>query len=249
MIHLIVGRQGSGKTLVLVKEAYKYYRQKKNIYSNVHLTFKSKRSPNNPKFKIKSRNQFRLAHPIYKKFSMKKIEHDEGLYHAFLSDYNEYADKLKDLFFKEFGYYKLYLDDIIDCKLKNGLVILDEIHLYLSARYSMSKTSRMMCDSFLSMVRKKGLVVMGTTQTERKVDVRFREEKDYFWIINKYAYVKGHWSNVMHNQNLDPKIPLMIKCEIEETFQGSTIETSFLGNSYFKYYDTKQIINIEGLDA
>lgn len=248
MIHLIIGRQGSGKTLLLVKEAFKYYEAGKNIYSNVHLTFKSKANPQATRFKIKSRNQFRIDHNVFKSFTFKTIEKDEALLTQFNAEYNKYGLKKKELFNKEFGYYKLYLDDIIDCNLKNGLVILDEIHLYLSARYSMSKTSRMMCDSFLSMVRKKGLVVMGTTQTERKVDIRFREEKDYLYMVDKFAYINKEWVKVMHNQDLPKNIPIMIKATVEETYAGSSIDISFIGNEYFNYYDTRQIINIEGLD-
>jgi len=37
MIHLIEGRQGSGKTLLLVKKAKEYYTKGYKIYSNVHL--------------------------------------------------------------------------------------------------------------------------------------------------------------------------------------------------------------------
>jgi len=39
MIELVIGRQGSGKTLFLVKRGFEAYRQGKTIYSNVDLTF------------------------------------------------------------------------------------------------------------------------------------------------------------------------------------------------------------------
>jgi len=39
MIHLVLGKQGSGKTLFLIKKAYEAYKSGKKVYSNVALTF------------------------------------------------------------------------------------------------------------------------------------------------------------------------------------------------------------------
>jgi hypothetical protein len=184
MIHLVLGRQGSGKTLYLVKKAYEYYKAGLTIYSNVHLNF---------------------------------------------------------------PYKKLNYKDIIDCKLENGLVIIDEIHLLLPARNSMRKINREICDSFLSMVRKKGLIIYGSTQIDRKVDVRFREEKDFLHICKKFAFYNEIWSEVMHNQNLNKDVPIMIDIESIETFSGNSIKFNFIANPFFKLYDTKQIIKIKGI--
>lgn len=184
MLHLIVGKQGSGKTIYLVKKAKKYHDSGFKVYSNVHLNF---------------------------------------------------------------PYEKLNYKDIIDCKLENGIVILDEIHQLLPSRNSMSTTSRKICDSFLSMIRKKGLEVFGSTQTPRKVDVRFREEADYFYVATKYAYLNKKWVEVFHNQNLSRNIPIMIKLDITEQFSGTTIQKSFIANEIFSLYDTNQIIKITGI--
>lgn len=184
MIHLVIGKQGSGKTLLLVKEAFDKYKQGKTVYSNVHLKFPYK-----------------------------------------ILDYN----------------------DIINCKLENGIVILDEIHLLLPARNAMSKTSREICDSFLSMVRKKNLEVYGSTQYERKVDIRFREEKDFFYLCEKYAFINKEWVKILHNQDLSKKIPIMIKVNCQEMFSGNILSNSFLANQLFNLYDSRQIIKIKGL--
>jgi len=185
MITLVIGRQGSGKTLLLVKKAYEYYKKGKTIYSNIKLNFPFK--------------------PI---------------------DYN----------------------DIIECKLENAVVILDEIHLLLSSRNSMSKINRLIVDGFLSMVRKMGLTIIASTQTERKVDVRFREEKDFLYACNKYAYINNTWQEVLHNQNLDKSVPLMIHLDIREEFSMNWIAMSFIGNQYFDLYDTTEIVKIKGVD-
>lgn len=185
MITLIIGRQGSGKTLFLVKKAYEYYLEGKTIYSNIKLNF-----------------------------PFKQI------------DYN----------------------DIINCKLKNAVVILDEIHLLIPARNSTSKRSRLIVDGFLSMVRKMNLNVFGSTQTERKVDIRFREEKDFLYICNKYVYLNNKWTEVLHNENLNKDIPIMIQLDVQETFSENWISISFIGNDYFKLYDTTEVVKIKGID-
>jgi len=95
------------------------------------------------------------------------------------------------------------------------------------------------------MVRKKGLIVYGTTQTERKVDIRFREEKDYSYICSKYGFINKAWTEIIHNQNLPKNIPIMIKLKVQEIFSGQEIQISFLGNSFFNLFDTNQVIKIK----
>lgn len=148
-----------------------------------------------------------------------------------------------------FPYKPLDYKDIIECRLQNAIVILDEIHLLLPARRSMKHSSVAICDGFLSMVRKKGLEVYGTTQTIRKVDIRFREECDYYYTTIKYAMIKkGKFERIFHNENLNRNIPLMIKINVTETYSNNTIEISFLGNKYFKLFDTNQVIKVKGLE-
>lgn len=184
MIHLILGRQGSGKTLFIVKKAYDAYKAGKIIYSNVHL---------------------------------------------------------------KFPYKKLNYKDVINCRLENAVVILDEIHQLLPARNSTSRRNREICDSFLSMVRKKGLEIYGTTQTPRKVDIRFREEADYWYMCRKFAFIKGNFIEIISNDNLNPKIPIIVRLDVQEMITGNTINISFTGNSYFDLYDTTQVIIVEGI--
>jgi len=187
MIHLILGRQGGGKTILAVAKAYEKYLEGKTIYSNVALNF---------------------------------------------------------------PYQQIKYKDIVNCKLNNGIVLLDEIHLLLPARNSMSKTSREICDGFLSMVRKKNLEIYGTTQTERKVDVRFREETDYYYKVKKFVFNARtkKWIEVLHNQDFSKDIPVIIQAEVLETFNDNTACISIIANKYYTMFDTLQIIKIEGLD-
>ena len=164
----------------------------------------------------------------------------------------EYRDRGKTVYSNvalNFPYKQLDYKEIVDCKLKDGIVILDEIHQLLPARGSGSnKISKKICDGFLSMVRKKGLVIYGTTQTSRKVDIRFREETDYYYVCQKYGHINKIWGSIPHDQNLNKDIPIMIRLDVQEIFSGKWLEISFIANKYFNMFDTKQIIQVKGLD-
>jgi hypothetical protein len=184
MLHLILGGQGSGKTLMMVAFAYKAYTEGKKIYSNIDF---------------------------------------------------------------KFPYQELDYQDILDCKLVDAVCMIDEIHQLLPARNSMSKINREICDSFISMVRKQNLDVYGTTQTARKVDVRFRDETDYLYVCKKYAYIHNHWELVEHNQDLDKAIPILIDVEVTHMATGKIINLRLKGNQFFALYDTRQIIKVKGM--
>lgn len=188
MLHLIVGRQGSGKTLYIVKMALECHLRGKTVYSNVHL---------------------------------------------------------------HFPYKRLIYSDIVNCNLEDGVVIIDEAHLLLPSRNSLSKRSRKICDGFISMIRKKNLEVFMTTQMLLKIDIRIRIEKDFLYIATKYASNDGCWEEIRHNHDLAPSIPIAIRLEVIESFSLQESQFIFIGNGYFDLYDSRQIINIadgEGLD-
>jgi len=186
MLHLIIGNQGSGKTLLAVKMAYDAYLKGRIIYSNVAL-----------------------------KFPYKQL------------DYN----------------------DIIECKLINAFVLIDEIHIFLSNRRSMSKVNIEVTDNFINQIRKQNLELVGTTQRLRKVDIKLREEIDYLYNCERYARIKNTWIKIEHNQNLDKKIPIMIMYSIKhlENDVEQVDYDFFVGNKLFDKYDTFQIIKIKGL--
>lgn len=184
MIHLIVGRQGSGKTLFLVERAYDAFKKGLTVYSNVHLNF---------------------------------------------------------------PYTKLDYNDIVECKLKEGIVIIDEIHQLLPSRNSTSKRSREICDGFLSMVRKKRLEVYGSTQTTRKVDIRFREERDFLYICTKYYHDHGTFKEALLNYNYPTDVKIMIKLDVLEEFSQNVKTFAFIGNRFFDMFDTNQIIQVRNL--
>ena len=185
-IHLILGRQGSGKTLLMVKLAWDYYHRAKNakIYTNFHL---------------------------------------------------------------KFPYRHLHFKEIINCQLTDCKTFLDEVHLLLPARRSMKSTSVKICDRFLSMARKQNNEIYGSTQIARKVDVRFREEADYLYFCSKWAYINERWVEILHESMLRDDDLVMIKVEVEDTITGNMVRFAFNGNKYYDLYDTREIVDIEGM--
>ena len=184
MIHLILGRQGSGKTLFLARIAHEASTRGKDIRSNVAFKFN----------------------------------------------------------YKELDYV-----DIIECRLRDCYVMLDEVHLLLPARLSLRRVNIEICDHFLSMARKQNTEIFGTTQTMRKVDIRFREEADYIYYCTKYAYYQSSWHEILHNLPMPATIPIMIEVLREETFSGTIKTLRFIGNPLYTLYDTYQIVKVRNL--
>lgn len=185
MIHLFVGRQGSGKTLLMVSKAYNQYLKGMKIYSNVHLSF---------------------------------------------------------------PYEALDYDKIVNCEYSDGIVIIDEGHQLLPARNSVSLISREIVDGFLSMVRKKNLHIYISTQTERKIDIRVRDEKDYLYICKRFIFINNRWIEAKHNQNLPKATPVIIYYDMIDCYSDDISTYSMVANPIYDMYDTRQIIRITGLE-
>jgi hypothetical protein len=147
-----------------------------------------------------------------------------------------------------FKYEPLDYDKIINCEYEDGIVLLDEGHQLLPSRNSMSLISREIVDGFLSMVRKKNLHLYITTQTERKIDIRVRDEKDYQYICRRYAFIRYNWIEIKHNQNLPYDTPVLIHADIIDCYSDEINRVTFNANPIYDLYDTRQIIRITGLD-
>jgi hypothetical protein len=185
MIHLVIGLQGSGKTLFLVSRAIRGYQEGKKIYSNIDLSF--------PYIPI---------------------------------DYN----------------------DIVNCVYEDAIVIIDEVHQLLPSRRSTSKINISIVDGFLSMVRKKGLQVYGSCQTARKVDVRFREEADYWYLTEKFAQLDGNWIKISGSQEIPPDTPIKIKLMVCQSFSDSIKTIFFDGNPLYEFYSTNEVVMVRGIE-
>jgi len=129
-------------------------------------------------------------------------------------------------------------------------VFIDEIHLLLPARLSLRRINIEICDNFLSMARKQNTEIYGTTQTARKVDIRFREEADYVYKVKKYAYLDNNWFDIDHNVSFGPEVPVRIYCRVyslQEEIPKLTSVFTLDANKCYSLYDTYEIIKIRNL--
>lgn len=137
---------------------------------------------------------------------------------GFTDKQKERIHLLSDDFFKNYRQYNL----------RNCGVFLDEIYVYIDSRTSMSKRNKIM-SYFFNQTRKTGVDLYYTTQFFRQVDVRLRMNTEYFILPRKR---KVGDELIIINRYVDANYFLKAK-------------EAFLGNDYFKYYDTDEIINFE----
>jgi len=148
-----------------------------------------------------------------------------------------------------FPYKLIDIEQIKNCELENGVVIWDEMHNVLSSRRFMKKLSIIICDGFISMVRKKDLDIFGTTQLLRKLDVRIRDERDYTYECYKYVYVNNEWLNWIRPDREIPKdSPVMIQVDCYDMFNGEKSTIYFKANDYYNLYNTREIVKIKGVE-
>jgi hypothetical protein len=110
----------------------------------------------------------------------------------------------------------------------NCSIGLDEIYIYLDARCSMSKRNQILSYFFMQS-RKRECRIFGTTQNIFQLDVRLRKMADKIIFCSIIRTSSGKMYVVNEIYNMDMK--------------GKKTRNVFLGNDYFKYYDTKEIID------
>lgn len=129
----------------------------------------------------------------------------------------------------KFEHKTLNMNDILTMSgdLQNAMICIDEIHLFMDSRQSMSKRSRII-SYFITQSRKRNLVLIYTTQNAHQVDKRLRSNTDY----------------IIQCDNLTPgaKSDVIIRVNIHDTDNNSRV-FAFRGDPYFCLYDTHQIID------
>lgn len=116
-------------------------------------------------------------------------------------------------------------------KLQNVIILLDEMHVYFDSRSSMSKQNKQF-SYFVNQTRKRNVTILGTTQSWRLVDVRYRQR------VHKLTYCR----NVSAP---DAKV-VTILCETvdpNEDHPSAPIKTQYVANPYFPLYDTNEIVD------
>jgi len=112
--------------------------------------------------------------------------------------------------------------------MKNVVILLDEVHILLDSRSGMKKSSKVV-SFWLNQTRKMGVKLFYTTQHIHQIDKRLRSGTDFFCFCEGIKYLrKGKEFFIVVNT----------------VSNGDTAkEEVFLGNKFFKYYDTNEVIS------
>lgn len=131
-----------------------------------------------------------------------------------------------------FPYEKLTLKDLMEYtsesdKFQNAIVVLDEIHIFIDSRRSVSSRN-VIISYFLTQTRKKGVLLFWTSQQAHQVDKRLRSNSDFIIECSKTKIGE-----------------MLIVINDIIVMDGRTFKEWFIGNDYFEFYDTTQTISIE----
>lgn len=107
----------------------------------------------------------------------------------------------------------------------NSIMLLDEIHIYLDSLDFMRKNNRRL-QVFFSQLRKRNILLLGTTQYIMNVDIRIRRQ----------------CKNVFEMQNVKDNIFNVITHEIDGYYTVELSEYKINLIDYYKFYDTNEII-------
>jgi hypothetical protein len=164
-------------------------------------------------------------------------------------EYHKKGYKIYSNIHLKFPYEHIKYEDIVSCKYENAVVLLDEIHLLLGSRTSMSKKNNAITSGFCSMLRKKNITLLGTTQRLGKVDKRLRNELTFLCQCDRYVFQNNKFVYKAYDDGTTNKnTPTFIKCSVTDINTEKTIKHYFCGNEYFKLFNSKEIVVIEGLD-
>ncbi len=134
--------------------------------------------------------------------------------------YHNKINLLDSAFFKNYKDFKLY----------NCALFLDEIYVYIDSRTSSSKRNRLW-SYFINQTRKRDVDLYFTTQFFRQVELRLRENTEYFIFPQ---IIKQANSILIYNKIYS---------------YGDSLKRigneRFIGNDYFNVYDTDEIISFD----
>jgi hypothetical protein len=148
-----------------------------------------------------------------------------------------------------FPYEKIKYDSIIRCEYENAVILLDEIHQLLGSRTAMSKKNNAITSGFCSMLRKKGITLLGTTQRIGKIDKRLRSELTFLCKCERYVFQNNRFIlKPYDDKTTDKNTPTFIKVNVTDVNTHNVINHYFCANEYFKKYNSKEIVFIEGID-
>lgn len=150
-----------------------------------------------------------------------------------------------------FPYTPIDYRDVIECKYSKATVLIDEVHLLLGARRSMSKVNDLITSSFCSQIRKQDLRLYLTTQRIQKIDTRLRSECDFRVQCDRWVFDNklNKWEHKTYNDGLTPKSALtIIKAKVMDLSKNAFVYDYFIANEYYKMYNSYEIVKVTGLD-
>ena len=109
----------------------------------------------------------------------------------------------------------------------NSIILLDEIHVYLDSLDFMRKNNRKL-QKFFSQLRKRNILLLGTTQFLMHLDVRIRRQAMNIFEMRQLS--KTTFEVITSELQMDRYLLPVSRYQLEL-------------DDYFKYYDTNEVIN------
>ena len=117
--------------------------------------------------------------------------------------------------------------------IKDCVLLIDELQVLFDSRRSMKKEN-MNFSNFLQQIRKRNIILLGSTQYSSTVDVRFRQHVD---ILVKPMFYKDY--NVVEVKYVD------LNSTDEDKFEPDSITLVYIADDVFGLYDTRELVLIE----
>ena len=135
------------------------------------------------------------------------------------------------------------------CEIKNAVIGLDEAHLLLNSRDSMSKGNKELTQSFLTQIAKSGNILLITTQFPLQIDIRFRNNSAYTIFSEKKVLVKGILYKIPQGTMFSKKYMVYIELTVIRNRMGFPEKEvrmkPFLANDYYHLYDRREAILLD----
>lgn len=139
-----------------------------------------------------------------------------------------------------------YIQSLNEClRLRKGKIVLDEVQTLLNARTWDKLDPRFMV--FLQQHRKRGLDLLGASQSVKRADVVFRELVQYFYTVQKLFTVKifGDVYGLFVLREYDADAVEVDKLERQKWRIGWFPQLLIAHPFVFKVYDTTQEIELD----
>lgn len=134
-------------------------------------------------------------------------------------------------------------------ELQNACVIIDEAHIFMDSRRSMSSRN-IAFTKFVTQSRKKSVDLYITTQDKSpehfmksgQVELRIRKLTDQIIFCETFCKIDNRWYKNNTDYVKDNK--LYVYNYIFDSYLDPVKKSIFIGNEYYDFYDTNQIIDI-----